>query len=178
MKFHATSLEGLFLIEPFFHTDDRGTFVKTFHADDFAKQGLESEFRENYYSSSKRGTIRGMHFQTPPHDHAKLVFAMAGEVLDVVVDLRKASQTYGKYASFSLSAANRNMLYIPRGMAHGFCAQTDDATMLYFTGTVHNKEHDAGILYNSFGFNWPVHDPTMSDRDKSFPELKDFDSPF
>lgn len=119
-----------------------------------------------------------MHFQTPPHDHAKLVFAMAGEVLDVVVDLRKSGNTYGKYEVFRLSADNRNMLYIPKGMAHGFCALTDDATMFYFTGTVHNAEHDAGIRYDSFGFNWPTASPIMSERDKSFPGLQDFDSPF
>jgi dTDP-4-dehydrorhamnose 3,5-epimerase len=178
MEFHPTPLDGLFLIKPFFHADARGSFIKTFHAEEFAKHGLENQFRESYYSTSNKGTIRGMHFQTPPHDHAKLVFVTSGEILDVIVDLRKSSKTFGKYASFNLSAENRDMLYIPRGMAHGFYALTDVATVFYFTGTEHNAAHDAGIRYDSFGFNWPVENPIVSDRDKSFPALKNFKSSF
>lgn len=178
MKFHATPLEGLYRIEPFYFADARGGFIKTFHADEFAKNGLENEFRESYYSTSVKGVIRGMHFQTPPHDHAKLVFVTSGEILDLIVDLRKNSKTYGKYASFNLTAENRNMLYIPRGMAHGFCAVSDSATVFYFTGTVHNAAHDAGIRYDSFGFDWPMKNPVVSDRDKGFPALGEFKSPF
>jgi dTDP-4-dehydrorhamnose 3,5-epimerase len=178
MEFQLTSLDGLFLIKPFFHTDARGSFIKTFHAEEFANHGLENEFRESFYSTSIKGAIRGMHFQLPPHDHAKLVFATSGEVLDVVVDLRKSSKTYGQYASFNLSGENRNMLYIPRGMAHGFCALTDGATVFYFTSTVHSATHETGIRYDSLGYNWPVANPVVSERDKSFPALSDFNSPF
>ena len=178
MEFQPASLDGLFLIKPFFHADARGSFIKTFHAEEFAGHGLENEFRESYYSTSNKGVIRGMHFQLPLHDHAKLVFVTSGEILDVVVDLRKSKKTYGQHASFNLSGENRNMLYIPRGMAHGFCALTNNATVIYFTGTVHNSAHDAGIRYDSFGFEWPSANPVVSDRDKSFPGLGEFTSPF
>ena len=178
MKFNHTSIPGLFLIEPFFHRDNRGTFVKTFHEDEFREQGLETDFRESFYSESVKGVIRGMHFQLPPHDHVKLIFCTAGEVIDVIVDLRKSSPMYGKSESFSLSGENRNMLYVPRGCAHGFLVVSDNATVFYNTTTVHSKEHDSGILYNSFGFEWPLKNNILSDRDLSFQSLSDFISPF
>lgn len=178
MDFQQTDIEGLFLIKPFVFEDERGTFVKTFHEEEFKKQGLEADFKESFYSESVKGVVRGMHFQLPPHDHAKLVFSTSGKVLDVVVDLRRSSKTFGKYQSFELSSENKNMLYIPRGLAHGFCAVSDKATLFYFTTSVHNKEHDAGIRFDSFGFDWPVTQPVLSPRDLNFPELKDFDSPF
>src|SRR5947208_3114090 len=106
MKFTSTDISGLILIEPFFHEDARGSFVKSFHAGEFEEQGLRGDFRESYYSESVKDVIRGMHFQWPPYDHVKLVFCSAGEVLDVIVDLRKDSETFGKYQSFQLSEKN------------------------------------------------------------------------
>jgi dTDP-4-dehydrorhamnose 3,5-epimerase len=171
-------LNGLYLIKPFHYEDERGSFVKTFHKASFAERGLETEFEESFYSESTKGVIRGMHFQLPPCDHAKLVFATSGEVLDVVLDLRKNEGTYGRYQSFQLSAENKHMLYIPSGMAHGFCALTDRATLFYFTGTMHSKTHDCGVRYDSFGFPWPVENPIASERDRKFLPLGEFDSPF
>ncbi|RZK09900.1 MAG: dTDP-4-dehydrorhamnose 3,5-epimerase [Flavobacterium sp.] len=178
MQFETTEIEGVYLIKPFHFEDARGSFVKTFHAGEFAEKGLETDFKESFYSSSVRGVIRGMHFQLPPHDHAKIVFATQGEILDVVVDLRKNSATYGKSASFKLTEENKNQLYIPRGLAHGFCALTDAATLFYFVSSVHNKASDSGIRYDSFGFHWPVENPIVSDRDLSFVKLEEFYSPF
>ena len=178
MKFNETSIPGLLLIEPFFHEDKRGTFVKTFHEDEFKAQGLEYNFRESFYSESVKGTIRGMHFQLPPEDHVKLVFCTSGEVLDVIVDLRKSSPMYGKCESFLLSGNNRSMVYIPKGCAHGFCVKAENATVFYFTSTVHSKDCDAGIRYDSFGFQWPMENKILSDRDLSFPSFQDFRSPF
>jgi dTDP-4-dehydrorhamnose 3,5-epimerase len=166
------------LIKPFFNEDERGSFVKTFHADEFAAQGLDNDFRESFYSESKKGVIRGMHFQLPPEDHSKLVFCTTGEVLDVILDLRKDSPMFGKAKSFSLSAENRDMLYIPKGCAHGFYTVSDIATVFYFTSTVHSKPHDTGIRYDSFGFDWPGLGHVLSARDKSFITLDEFDSPF
>ncbi len=178
MEFIPTAIEGVYLIKPFHFEDARGSFVKTFHAGEFVEKGLETDFKESFYSSSVRGVIRGMHFQLPPHDHAKLVFATQGDILDVVVDLRKNSSTYGESASFNLTAENKHQLYIPRGLAHGFCALTDAATLFYFVSSVHHKESDTGIRYDSFGLNWPVENPIVSERDLSFVKLENFNSPF
>jgi dTDP-4-dehydrorhamnose 3,5-epimerase len=119
-----------------------------------------------------------MHFQWPPNDHAKLVYCTHGEVLDVIVDLRTNSATYGHHETFSLNDQNRDMLYIPRGMAHGFCAMTDGATLVYLTTSVYNKDNDTGIRFDSFGFNWPVANPIYSERDSNFVTLDDLESPF
>jgi dTDP-4-dehydrorhamnose 3,5-epimerase len=178
MDFIPQHIEGLYLVKPFHYEDARGSFVKTFHQEEFAVHGLETDFKESFYSESVKGVVRGMHFQVPPHEHAKLVFSMAGEVLDIVLDLRKKSATYGQFAAFYLSEKNKDMLYIPPGMAHGFCSLTDKATLFYFTTSVHHKESDLGIRYDSFGFDWPVDNPIVSERDSAFPPLKEFVSPF
>jgi dTDP-4-dehydrorhamnose 3,5-epimerase len=178
MEFIPQHIEGLYLVKPFHYEDARGSFVKTFHKEEFAKHGLETGLKESFYSESVKGVVRGMHFQVPPHDHAKLVFSMSGEVLDVVLDLRKNSSTFGQFAAFYLSEKNKDMLYIPRGMAHGFCSLTDKATLFYFTTSVHHKDSDLGVRYDSFGFDWPVDNPIVSDRDNAFPSFEDFDSPF
>jgi dTDP-4-dehydrorhamnose 3,5-epimerase len=119
-----------------------------------------------------------MHFQTPPHDHVKVVYCVHGEVFDVVVDLRQGSPTYQQSVIVNLSAEKANMIYIPRGMAHGFCAQSEIATLVYKVETIHNADHDAGILWSSVGVQWPVSEPVVSERDRSFVDLKNFQSPF
>jgi dTDP-4-dehydrorhamnose 3,5-epimerase len=178
MEFIKQHINGLYLIKPFQIEDPRGNFVKTFHAGDFAKHKLEHEFKESFYSESVRGAIRGMHFQTPPHDHAKLVFAVQGQVLDVVLDLRKKSPTYKQFRTYQLDDITKSMLYLPRGLAHGFCALSEKATLFYLTTSVHNKDHDTGIRYDSFGFNWPVVKPIISGRDLDFIGFESFDTPF
>lgn len=178
MKLIPTSLPGCFEVRPFFAQDERGTFVKTFHAEQFAKAGLTVEWREEFYSSSHKGVIRGMHFQTPPHDHEKLVYCIQGRVLDVVVDLRRALPTFGRYAAVELDAAHGHGLMIPKGMAHGFLALTDDVIMAYKVATAHEPTHDSGILWNSFGLDWGIETPIVSSRDRAHPALCDFDTPF
>jgi dTDP-4-dehydrorhamnose 3,5-epimerase len=145
--------------------DARGSFVKTYVRDQFEQAGLRTDWREEYHSVSARGVIRGMHFQTPPHDHAKTVFCVAGEVTDVVLDLRTGSPSFGRHASFVLSATNGVGLYIPSGCAHGFTSRSESATMTYKVTSVHAPAHDAGVAYDSFGFDWQVADPVLSDRD-------------
>lgn len=178
MELIPTTLEGCYQVRPFFAKDERGTFVKTFHSGLFTALGLPTEWREEYYSSSRKGVIRGMHFQTPPHDHDKLVYCMQGQVLDVVVDLRKGAPTFGKYFSVELDATYGGGLIIPRGMAHGFLALTEDVLMAYKVTSVYAPENDSGIRWDTFGFDWGVDRPIVSTRDRSHPTLGDLDSPF
>jgi dTDP-4-dehydrorhamnose 3,5-epimerase len=119
-----------------------------------------------------------MHFQTPPHDHAKIVNCVSGRVLDVVLDLRKNSQSYGKAIGKELTASNETTLFIPRGCAHGFYSYEDNSIICYVVETNHNKDSDKGDLWNSFGFKWPSEQAILSDRDLQFPTLQEFENPF
>lgn len=158
--------------------DARGTFTKTFHEPSFVAAGLRTDWREEYCSSSRAGVIRGMHFQLPPAEHVKLVSCLQGEVLDVVVDLRRGSPTFGQHRSRMLSDDNGVSLYIPVGCAHGFVSLTEHSLMYYKVTSVHSPEHDAGIAWDGFGFDWPVADPLLSDRDRGHSALADFVTPF
>ena len=119
-----------------------------------------------------------MHFQTPPHDHEKIAYCMQGRVLDVVVDLRKNSSTYGQHVALELDAARGHGLFIPKGMAHGFLALTESVLMAYKVTTVYASSNDAGIHWDSFGLNWGVKQPIVSTRDRAHPAFEDFISPF
>jgi dTDP-4-dehydrorhamnose 3,5-epimerase len=178
MKFIETKLKGAFIITPDPIEDERGVFVKVFQEGVFKEHGLTTEWREEYYSVSRRGVLRGLHFQLPPHDHEKLVYCTDGGVLDVVVDLRVGSPAYGKHVIIELTAEKANMIYIPRGLAHGFYVTTPSATMLYKLATQYAQSHDTGILWNSVGIDWPDANPVLSSRDKSFSAFSDFKSPF
>lgn len=178
MELIPTALEGCFEVRPFFAEDERGSFVKTFNAERFAEAGLPTGWREEYYSSSHKGVIRGMHFQTPPHDHEKLVYCLQGRVLDVVVDLRRQSSTFGMHIAVELDAERGRGLMIPRGMAHGFLALTDKALMAYKVTTVYAPSNDAGIRWDSVGVRWGIDAPIVSARDRAHPAFADFVSPF
>jgi dTDP-4-dehydrorhamnose 3,5-epimerase len=178
MELVPTSISGCFEIRAQVFADDRGTFVKTFHRDTFAKWGLATNFAEQFYSTSKQGVLRGLHFQMPPCDHAKLVTCVSGKVLDAALDLRKDSPTYGKHALIELDSGKGNMIYIPSGMAHGFYTVTGPATLLYNTTTVHSPAHDSGIRWDSAGIAWPGGAPVISPRDGQFVTLADFNTPF
>lgn len=171
-------IEGCFEVKPIIREDFRGRFIKTFHKEESATIGLPMFYAEEYYSTSCKGVLRGLHFQLPPADHEKLVYCSYGEVLDVVVDLRKESATYGQYELISLSAEKGNMLYIPKGLAHGFYVLSDLAVMMYKVTSVYHSECDSGILWDSVGIPWPDTNPIISERDRGFQRLADFDSPF
>lgn len=177
-RWEEGGLPGVRVLTPAVHADVRGTFAKTFHAGWYAEQGIAFDLREEFFTRSKKGVVRGMHFQAPPHDHAKLVTCLAGEVLDVLVDLRRGSVKYGQSWSVPLSEANAAVLYVPSGLAHGFLARTDGALVHYKTSSVHVPAHDRGIRWDSFGFRWPVGSPVLSPRDQGFPGLAEFTSPF
>ena len=158
--------------------DARGSFVKTFHDSTLASEGIDFTLQESYFSFSKKDVIRGMHFQLPPHHHSKIVFCPVGAILDVVVDLRKDSPTYGRYFAHELSAKNNRAFYIPKGFAHGFKSLTEDAMTYYLVSSEYNRHHDTGVRYDSIGFDWEVKDPILSERDLSFQRLDEFESGF
>ncbi len=173
-----SKIAGCFELQPKTFEDARGRFVKVFHEQAFAALGLETNFAEEYYSTSHKNVVRGLHFQLPPFDHAKMFYCIQGEVLDAAVDLRVGSPTYGQYALFELSAARANSIYIPRGLAHGFCVLSEQAIMIYKVSTIYSPAHDAGVLWNSAGIPWPTTEAVLSARDAGFPALKSFVSPF
>jgi len=178
--FHFTPLPltGAFLITLPAFEDQRGSFIKAFQDSLFEKAPAPFRLRESYFSLSHKHVIRGMHFQTPPHQHAKVVYCPSGSILDVILDLRKDSPTYGRHYACELSAANHLAYYIPEGFAHGFKSLTDGAMTCYLVSSEYSREHDKGIRYDSFGFDWACSAPLLSERDLSFPALQDFDSPF
>lgn len=173
-----TKIPGCFEITTKIFRDERGLFVKTFHEDVFREYGLETHFAEEYYSFSHKRVLRGLHFQLPPMDHVKLVYCVAGKVLDVVVDLRINSPTYSDFLIFEISSERANMVYVPKGLAHGFYVLSEKAIMMYKVTTVYSPEHDTGILWNSVGIPWPVENPVVSKRDSELVAFKDFKSPF
>ena len=173
-----SKIPGCIEIIPKIFKDERGTFVKTFHENVFKENGLETNFAEEYYSFSCKGVLRGLHFQMPPMDHVKLVYCVFGKVLDVVVDLRVGSSNYGDFENFHLSSEKANMIYIPKGLAHGFYVLSDIAIMIYKVTTVYSEKHDTGILWNSIGIPWPDKKPIISQRDSQFIRFADFKSPF
>ena len=177
MEFNKLSISGAFEVQNFIARDSRGVFVKTFHGNEFNKIGYEGNFLESYYSQSFKSVIRGMHFQTPPQDHEKLVYVVEGKILDVILDLRSGSLTYGKCVSVELNAFG-NSVFIPKGCAHGFLTLSETATVVYNVTTVYDNKHDSGVAWNSFGFDWGVETPIISERDKSFDSLNHFKSPF
>lgn len=174
----ACNLDGVYEIIPKVFTDKRGKFVKTFHIDEFKSYGLETIFREQYFSYSKKRVIRGLHFQIPPYDHVKLVYCAIGEVEDVVLDIRKGSPTYGQYEIFKLSSEKGNILYIPKGFAHGFCVTSEEALLIYNVSSTYSPEHDSGIHWRSVGLPWTNFKPIVSERDNQFCEFENFSSPF
>jgi len=178
MRVEKTIIPGCYQLFPQIRTDARGRFVKTFQKDVFAEHGLITEFAEEYYSVSHKGVLRGLHFQTPPHEHYKLVYCLDGRVLDAIVDLRAGSPTYKQAATIELSAESGNMLYIAPGVAHGFYALSDDVVMQYKVTSMYAANNDAGIRWDSAGINWPASVPLVSERDANFPRLAEFESPF
>ncbi|MDA9277730.1 dTDP-4-dehydrorhamnose 3,5-epimerase family protein [Polaribacter sp.] len=176
MTIENTILEGVYVINNFNAFDKRGLFVKTFNSNLFNKNCLDFKIRESYYSVSKENVIRGMHFQLPPHDHEKLVYVSKGAIIDVVVDLRRKSKTYKKYISVELSEENKKSIYISKGFAHGFKSIKEDTITIYNVTSEYNPEADHGINFDSFGFDWEVSKPILSERDNNFYTMNEFDN--
>jgi hypothetical protein len=171
-------LPGVKVLRPFVFEDARGNFVKPFHEGQLAEHGIAMTVREEFFSTSAKDVLRGMHFQVPPHAHQKLIYCIYGRVLDVLLDLRKPSPTFGHSIGIELSAATRDVLYIPKGFAHGFVSLMDDSCLVYKTDAAHSPSHDFGLAWNSFGFEWPVEKAIISERDLTHPSFEFFESPF
>ncbi len=173
-----TALPGCRQLFPTVRGDARGRFVKVFHEEAFAAAGLPTGFAEQYSSTSRRGVLRGLHFQAPPFDHDKLVYCVAGEVLDVAVDLRVGSPTYGQHVMMKLSAEAGNIAFVPRGLAHGILALSENAIIVNNTTSVFAPGADGGIAWNSAGVEWPEARPILSERDATLVPLAEYESPF
>jgi dTDP-4-dehydrorhamnose 3,5-epimerase len=168
-----TALPGCFVIRPYRFGDERGTFVKSFHAPGFEALGLETGMVETFWSTSKRSVIRGLHYQAPPYDHAKIVTCVRGEMFAAVVDLRSRSSSFGRHVVVELTADDPMLIYVPRGMAHGFQALGDGCTVLYQTSSPHEPSADLGVRWDSCGIQWPEI-PTLSSRDRALPSFADY----
>lgn len=168
MNLIETGFDGLFIVESNVFKDNRGLFIKTYNETLYKNLDLCIDIKERYYSVSKKNVVRGMHFQIPPSDHVKIVNVIAGQIVDVVLDIRSSSKTYGKYFSMDLSEGDGKSLYIPKGFAHGFRALIDDTIVEYNQTSEYDSSCDKGIRWNSFGFNWEIDNPIISDRDNGF----------
>ncbi|MCG2724823.1 MAG: dTDP-4-dehydrorhamnose 3,5-epimerase [Elusimicrobia bacterium] len=178
MLIKETKIQGCFEISPIKHKDSRGSFIKVFNSEIFTAHGFDTDFKENYFSISQKSVVRGMHFQLPPKDYSKLVYVSKGEILDVVLDIRKSSGGYGKFITNNLSAENGKTLYIPKGCAHGFLSLDNDTIVTYLQTEVYSKEFDSGIRWDSFGMKWGLDNPIVSKRDVALKTFKDFVSLF
>ena len=177
-----TCIEGVFIIEPRIFEDARGYFFESFSQREFDEKIGPVRFVQDNESLSRYGVMRGLHFQRPPYTQSKLMRCVKGAVLDVAVDIRKGSPTYGQHVAVELSEANHRQFFIPKGMAHGFAVLSDIAVFQYKCDEFYHPEADGGIsiLDDSLGIDWhlPAHQAILSDKDSRHPLLKDFDSPF
>lgn len=178
-KFNATDIEGVFVIEPKVYGDERGYFMETYSEAEFEEAGLSYKFVQDNQSSSRKGVLRGLHFQKA-HPQAKLVRVLSGEVFDVAVDLRAGSPTYGKWVGELLSAENKKQLMIPRGFAHGFLVVSEAAEFAYKCDDFYHPEDEGGIMYDSAGIDWPKIDGELilSEKDLRHPRLEELEFKF
>ncbi len=178
-KFNKTEIEGVYVVEPTVYGDERGYFMETYSEAEFREAGLDYEFVQDNQSSSRRGVLRGLHFQKT-HPQAKLVRVLSGEVFDVAVDLRAGSPTYGKWVGVLLTADNHKQLMIPRGFAHGFLVVSETAEFAYKCDDFYHPEDEGGVLYDSCGIEWPEIDGEiiLSEKDTKHPKLAELDFKF
>ena len=181
MKINSTNIEGVYLIVPKVFKDNRGVFFESFNKEIFQKNITSNmNFVQDNQSISSKGVLRGLHFQNPPHAQAKLVSVLKGIVLDVVVDLRKDSRTFGKYIIEELSGYNNHQLFLPKGMAHGFLTMEDNTIFSYKCSDFYHKESEDSIVWNDSTLNikWPNSNPILSQKDKNAKKFSSFVSPF
>jgi dTDP-4-dehydrorhamnose 3,5-epimerase len=174
MKFtHSSKISDIIIITPDIFGDERGFFTETYREDIFAQNDINVKFIQDNHSRSQKGVLRGMHFQKPPFSQSKLVRCTKGVVLDVAVDCRQKSDTFGEYEMIEISEENKKMIFIPQGFAHGFVALTDIADFQYKCDNYYNKESEGGIIYNDpkIAIHWPEMKYIISDKDKLLGDL-------
>tara|TARA_Y100000766_G_scaffold138894_1_gene119416 strand:- start:1837 stop:2397 length:561 start_codon:yes stop_codon:yes gene_type:complete len=182
MVFKETKILDLTVIEPYVFSDNRGCFLESFNLNKFEKNVRKINFIQDNESKSSKGVLRGLHFQSPPYDQSKLVRCVQGEVLDVAVDIRKYSKTYGEHFSIKLSEDNKKQLFIPRGFAHGFLVLSESATFVYKVDNEYAPDYDRGIRWNDKTLNiqWGLNDNELiiSEKDSKLPFFSEFETPF
>lgn len=180
MQVIATPIPDLFIIQPKIFEDPRGYFFESYNRANFLNHKIDAEFVQDNQSLSQKGVLRGLHFQAPPYAQGKLVRVITGSVLDVAVDIRKNSPTYGKHYSMVLDEKNKTMFWIPPGFAHGFLTLADNTIFSYKCTNVYNKESEGSILWNdpAIGIDWGISSPQLSEKDKEAKLFKDLKSPF
>lgn len=181
MQFTPTKFKDAWLVTPQVFQDERGFFLESYSMKKFKEKGIDAHFvQDNHAMSVKKGVLRGLHFQEPPFAQAKLVRVVKGSVFDVIVDLRKDSPTFGQAEGFTLSAKNFQMLFVPKGFAHGYCTLEDNTEFLYKTDDFYAPESEGGIAWNDpdLKIDWPIAEPTLKERDENWPKFREFNSPF
>jgi dTDP-4-dehydrorhamnose 3,5-epimerase len=180
MEVIQTGIKDLILLQPKVFKDPRGYFFESYNREKFQALGMDIEFTQDNQSLSSKGILRGLHFQKPPHAQGKLVRVIKGAVLDVAVDIRKDSPTYGQHFLAELTESNFTMMYVPVGFAHGFLTLSDDTIFSYKCTDTYHPESEGGLPWNDTDLNiqWGIDDPIMSEKDKIFKPFKDFVSPF
>ncbi len=176
MQIEQTDLEGVLLVKPTVHGDDRGFFMETYHAEKFAELGLPTKYVQDNHSRSSKGILRGLHFQFPSWQ-GKLVRVTKGEIFDVAVDVRRESANFGRWYGTYLSEENKHQLYVPEGFAHGFCVTSDVADVIYKCTSVYNSSEDFSLSWNDpqIGIDWPIENPVLSQKDQNAMSLDDLD---
>ena len=175
-EFKKLEIPDVILIKPKVFEDERGFFMETYKKEDFEeKAGIKGEFIQDNHSKSKRGVLRGLHFQREHYAQAKIVRCIRGAIYDVAVDLRKNSPTFGNYVGVNLSEDNRYQLYIPGGCAHGFLVLSDVAEVIYKVDNVYAPDHEGGLIWNDPDVNipWPNDNPSLSQKDQKLPTLRE-----
>jgi len=175
MKFHQTTLKDAILIDLERRGDDRGFFARTFCVDEFAAQGLPTEFvQQNTSYSANKGTLRGMHFQRAPHGEDKLIRCLRGAIVDIIIDLRPDSPTFQKWEAFELNDENKRQLLVPKGFGHGFQTVSDHVEVTYLVSAKYTPSAEGGVRWNdpAFGIKWPLEPTEMSDKDKTWPDFQ------
>ena len=180
MEFKHFDIPDVVEVLPRVFGDARGAFFESFSARRMQEVGIAGDWVQDNQSRSDRGVVRGLHFQQPPYAQAKLVRVAAGRALDVIVDIRRNSPTYGRHLAVELDAERYNMLYVPVGFAHGFTALEDNTLFLYKCTNYYAPQSEGGLLWNdpALAIDWGVHNPTISAKDQVLPTLAEFDSPF
>lgn len=178
LEIESLNFPGVFLIDNKMDLDVRGFFSKPYAKEEFTKKKIDFTVAEVFYSVSKENVIRGMHFQLPPFQQAKIVTVISGRVTDVVLDIRKNSPYYKKWISIILEENDGKALYIPIGFAHGFISRDKKSTVLYLADCRYSQESEMGIKYDSFGYDWGTDEPILSNRDLNFIPMSSFQSPF
>ena len=180
MKVDETPIEGLLIIQPDVYFDERGYFLETYNKEKWKELGINFDFLQDNQSQSSEGVLRGLHFQNPPYAQGKLVSVIAGAVIDIAVDLRKKSKTYGSYFALELSEQNKTIFWIPPGFAHGFVSLQDNTIFSYKCTQVYNKHSEASIRWDDpdLAIDWKIQNPIISEKDRNAPFFKEYISMF